>query len=248
MRKQIFLYEKLDVGISKNVQIKQDSSEETENCPSSSIQVKVECDSDDCRADEFGNMEFVSMVPTGYLLNDNAKDKAKDIKRRRTQQRRERFPEENLCSVCSKIIKKGRSGLMRHNLVHSDNFLYYCDLCPHRSKLKHLIEKHLKTHVAKELRQTFYCSFCSDQFKTKEGKRRHEKLRHTIFPHLPDAFKCHCGKAFKTDKRLSNHQRETHFEGEFQCEQCEKVFKSKIKLYVHMKNSHAEKSPCEVKH
>lgn len=158
-----------------------------------------------------------------------------------------KFPEENLCSICAKVIKKGKYGLTQHILhVHTGTFQYFCDLCPHKTKSLRYMANHMRTHIKKEFREKFVCEFCNAEFTLKKKKHHHILMQHTD---MPKDFLCDCGKAFKTRESLGYHKSQVHQIGSFPCEfeECvDRVFPSKMKLLRHHRRVHGEKMACEI--
>lgn len=127
---------------------------------------------------------------------------------------------------------------------HSDDYKYFCDLCPQKKKLKHDLDIHMKTHINNEYRDKHHCPSCGEAFNQKQSLDTHIIMKHSD---NPPEFVCDCGKTFKVLKHLRYHKKEMHDTGLYPCEKCpSRVFPTKVKLNRHVREFHAQKKPCEV--
>lgn len=118
---------------------------------------------------------------------------------------------------------------------HSDEFKFFCDLCPRKSKQLKEIRRHVLSHIQKEFREKFPCENCSDKtsFSSKRRLEMHIFMNHADHPRIHI---CDCGKAFKTQAHLTHHIKEMHNLGSFPCEKClSRIFPTKSKLDRHLR-------------
>jgi hypothetical protein len=128
--------------------------------------------------------------------------------------------------------------------VHSDEYKFFCDLCPRKAKMRSDLESHMKSHIKKEYREKFPCESCGLQFHQKTSLDMHIIMRHSD---SPPEFTCDCGKSFRTLKHFKYHQKEMHETGLYPCEKCRnKVFTTKVKLNRHVREFHAQDKLCEI--
>lgn len=127
---------------------------------------------------------------------------------------------------------------------HSDDYHFFCDLCPRKFKQVKDIRRHVMSHIQKKFREKFPCESCGLEFTAKPRLELHVFMNHAENPRI---FNCDCGKSFKTKLHLNIHVKTMHNLGSFPCELCEtRVFPTKPKLDRHIREFHAEKKPCEV--
>lgn len=148
------------------------------------------------------------------------------------------------CNICGKYITT--SSLENHIIrMHSDDYRFFCDLCPQKFKVKRDIQFHVKKYHIQgdEVRERFQCEFCDNSYLTMWALRHHFTMQHAD---ISKDFICHCGAAFKTKLRLNYHKKVVHNKGEFPCEICNKTYSSLPNLRLHNAQFHRKKDPCVV--
>jgi hypothetical protein len=82
-----------------------------------------------------------------------------------------------LCPVCAKWITS--SSMDAHiKRMHSDEYFYFCDLCPQKFKVKRDIQYHVKKHMQKESRQRYQCEYCENSYLSTWALRNHFTMTH----------------------------------------------------------------------
>ncbi|KAG5667303.1 hypothetical protein PVAND_015289 [Polypedilum vanderplanki] len=148
--------------------------------------------------------------------------------------------EKKICPICANYYSA--NALDDHiNRVHSDNYQFYCDLCPNKFKTKRDITSHVQTHLNVESRRRFQCEFCEKIYMKNSTLVHHIKMRHT---EDGEKFECECGASFKTQLRLNYHKKITHEKGNYECLECNRIYPSMHNLKIHISHFHREKEPC----
>lgn len=105
----------------------------------------------------------------------------------------------------------------------------------------------MKTHLMKELRQKFPCSFCGKTFTQSGNVRTHERNLHSG---VVKEFECQCGRVFTSYSSLYMHKRSVHEKKRddqtYPCSKCDKTFKLKVRLKEHIQTHHEPRQPCEI--
>lgn len=140
-----------------------------------------------------------------------------------------------ICFICKKTFGDRRA-LRRHRIMHQTTAEYPCTACDKKFKYKTSLNLHMRKH--KEDRK-YVCTICSRAFFTKAELEAHKSV------HVSEkTFKCHCGKAFKSQHllrvHLPRHTEET--EKKFACDLCEKKFITNAELQIHGR-SHSVAKP-----
>lgn len=92
------------------------------------------------------------------------------------------------------------------------------------------------------------CRFCTRMFSRNDVREAHEREIHKNGASSGSHFKCNeCDSAFDLREDLMAHKIQKHYQGVIHtCEECDKIFKKKSLLELHM-HSHREKSiQCDV--
>lgn len=131
------------------------------------------------------------------------------------------------CPVCSKGFSL-QWQLKRH-LKHHRPKVRKCDHpgCTFQSDKWSALRKHLTTHTKLE------CSTCFKKFSRFDYLRVHELAKHSS---SAPSFACDlpgCSKAYPRESSLRTHQRNSHGEPKYSCEQCGAKFRHKKSLNNH---------------
>ncbi|XP_040178179.1 uncharacterized protein LOC120910488 [Rana temporaria] len=159
------------------------------------------------------------------------------------------------CSECGKHFIN-RVSFDRHRRVHTGHKLLSCPECGKCFINKTHLSVHQRTHSGEK---PFACTSCEMRFSDKSACKRHigRHTQKTPEEHPanvqsldkqkgPDVhtkpFQClDCEKFYKTEARLSNHQKRHHKENPFSCSDCGKRFAEEALLAAHQKSHLAEK-------
>ena len=149
------------------------------------------------------------------------------------------------CDKCP-YESKQRSSLVLHQLVHSDERPFPCELCDWRFKTKRRLHNHLQRHKKDSLEKLYMCSTCARAFAFKNDLAVHEKnheLRKT------KGFSCTlCDFKTSLPSCLAGHMRNKHSDVKpFKCDLCEYACKNSVcmkrhKMYIHEKLKRPKKT------
>ena len=144
--------------------------------------------------------------------------------------------EECLCLQCGKIIKGNYNLRIHIKTVHEK--LKNCRLCKEKVEDLHLHWKEVHPEIEPD---SLKCNLCNAQFKKIQYLIVHIQNQHNE-PKTNESTLCPiCAKKTKC---LSSHMYEYHpkDEGEYPCNDCDKIFISKRKLQKHVINVHSVKA------
>jgi uncharacterized Zn-finger protein len=110
--------------------------------------------------------------------------------------------------------------------------LLCCDLCEYKHREKTVLKSHMFT---KHLNlRPFKCKLCEKCYADIKSLKDHKKLKHG--PNGPLKFECNiCGIKIASKFGLRSHKK-THID--FQCDSCDRIFKTQLKLKIHLKLDH----------
>ncbi|XP_023241027.1 zinc finger protein 708-like [Centruroides sculpturatus] len=167
------------------------------------------------------------------------------------------------CDICNKSFKS-IGILKRHKTTtHREERSFKCDICNKGFNLKYQLKMHHKTHSDE---RNFSCQVCNKSYKTKQNLELHKLVHDNQFYytcqvcnkivkgniarhkriHIHHICKI-CGKEFKSNYKLMDHE-VTHSEDRpFKCDICNKSFKRKKVLKTHHETHNDElKYICQV--
>lgn len=188
-------------------------------------------------------------------------------------ERHERLHAQKICNVCGKICKTTKL-LKRHKSSHSTDRPFNCDICDKSFKFNFEVTKHkkichsgpqpreicdlcgksilcrsLQAHLRSHDKGTFYkCDYCEKGYYCQETLKQHVKHKHTNKD-------CHykllcsiCGRKVISPKDLKIHMMSHTQEKSYQCQQCDKRYKTPGALLTHVRYTHEDKRPfpCNV--
>lgn len=172
------------------------------------------------------------------------------------------------CPICLAIFKIG-ANLERHIQIHDKKFVfnltktndvqknyteaaattakallpsYPCEYCNEVFEYKKQLRKHL-TSDHKNRRRDIKCQLCvyctDNKHHFREHLLRHQKYDQRLNSN-PELVKCiKCPALLKNDRSLKIHEKHVHSSTKFQCEVCDKYFKTKQILKNHVKVIHS---------
>lgn len=138
------------------------------------------------------------------------------------------------CTLCD-FESYRKSSLQKHRKVCTERTLYPCHLCTLVFKTKILLDMHIgRKHIEKP---SYECLACHRKFKTIGPLNTHMNQQHSTRMHVCDQ----CGKSFKCDRYLKNHQEVMHNSQPkiYKCTLCNLEVKRKTSLSKHYENMHS---------
>lgn len=162
--------------------------------------------------------------------------------------RRKRELELVECAICK--LKVGRKSLFLHKKIHIEELPHKCDTCGKSFRRKSSMKEHMHTHMDKK---PFACKQCPKTFGSRRGLDHHELVHlKGILPDNDPRWKwceykkktVECDICFKTLNvySLKDHKRIHANEKPFKCNVCDKSFRIKTHMKLHMK-IHTQKKP-----
>lgn len=149
------------------------------------------------------------------------------------------------CSHCG-ITKESKWQLYAHEKTHQEdkestlNYRISCEFCSYTTLKRKCLKSHQEYNHRdklglKEMRLR-QCEQCGKEFKNIANLKAHVKSMHSTGPDVK--YKCHiCSKQLKQDNSYRKHMANAHGIGE-RCEQCNKLYKTKKVLELHIKRVH----------
>ena len=166
------------------------------------------------------------------------------------------------CNTCNKSFSQ--QGVLKRHIVNTHNLEETLKnteplSCPYCHEMirggKDFLQRHVSNHKrAETTNYIINCKICHLEFKGFFGYKKHWKSEHdakyqnlkeVIFVNGIKLFKCKiCGKSktHRKESKLIDHIMEKHEDNKVKCETCDKTFKAKRILDVHIKTFHGDKS------
>ena len=137
------------------------------------------------------------------------------------------------CSICG-VGLKSKDELKHHEATHNPNIKYDCDKCDKKYKSRAGLYRHKLTHSASP---KCACSYCGKSFVTWGKLCYHIRMFHQEKPQCPKCGLCYMNIVGHV-KVCGQRKREPQFE----CEKCNKKFRSIQTLKEHDTRKHTPKT------
>ena len=146
-----------------------------------------------------------------------------------------------VCEECNKQFHRKSNVLIHKRIVHSTDRPFVCNQinCNKTFKTKSKLTQHKSTHSSVK---SFGCNKCDKTFKTNSNLRCHKKFVHTnIRPFVCP--RSDCNKTFKRKSELTLHNSRHSSVKSFECNKCDKRFKTNPDLSDHKNFVHTNIRP-----
>ncbi|CAO1440154.1 unnamed protein product [Diamesa serratosioi] len=142
-----------------------------------------------------------------------------------------------VCHLCGRSYQNAGSLCSHKKLAHSEpkeKVTQFCELCAKSFSTRTGLKEHMLTHNDDREKQQLQCKICLKWLMNQRCLKTHMLL------HSSKEFNCeHCDYATKKIKLLNNHMITKHSENKpFKCPDCEKSFKLKRALTIHVNQNH----------
>ncbi|KAJ8675114.1 hypothetical protein QAD02_010900 [Eretmocerus hayati] len=126
------------------------------------------------------------------------------------------------CDRCGKRFKMKRE-LKDHQVLHNDE-THICDICGKIFKGKHLLRNHKRNHT---ITDDFQCKTCRRKLCTQEALDKHMKLHNRVYECVD------CGSQYGNKVSLEKHRNVHTRANAHECPMCHKVFADQATQKVH---------------
>lgn len=158
---------------------------------------------------------------------------------------KDQIENKSTCPECGMSFLTNSKLNMHIQRKHQKNKRFGCDICGIFMTTLNEMRIHVKTHLSKDLRESYKCEFCEAVFYSKGSLKNHKDVKHGMSKH---DFICFCGKVFKLKSVYQRHFNVVHMgEKRFKCMDCNKAFSVKAHLENHRQAIHTIQTgiPCE---
>uniref|UniRef100_A0A1I8PJW3 Uncharacterized protein n=1 Tax=Stomoxys calcitrans TaxID=35570 RepID=A0A1I8PJW3_STOCA len=152
------------------------------------------------------------------------------------------------CDICHQLVAR-YSQLKEHFIKTHASEICYLMCCQLRLETRYDIDRHIRYHNAP---QQLKCETCCKVYSSEQYLRSHKRNVHTskiTDKNAKDIHKlqgkyrcCKCSKDFATKLHLYSHNRHVHKPKIFECNSCEKSFRSPDALREHLASHRGEKT------
>uniref|UniRef100_A0A6E8WBL8 C2H2-type domain-containing protein n=1 Tax=Anopheles coluzzii TaxID=1518534 RepID=A0A6E8WBL8_ANOCL len=136
-----------------------------------------------------------------------------------------------LCEICGKVVADYKAHILTHKEAG-----YSCPFCPAKVAHPANFARHVQQVHEKDRKRSQHgigklheCSMCSSKFKHPSGLNMHIRNVHRSDMHTCET----CGKIFKVREALRRHYRTHSSEQPYGCRQCTKRFRSSYARTIH---------------
>ena len=142
------------------------------------------------------------------------------------------------CKICGKMFALQQSLKQHEELVHKNPKSFECEICGVKFSYKQALSKHRAAHD-RNFKKPFQCHRCGFATTGNYDFKRHQNFHErqdVKLSAIKNPIKCEkCPAVLKSGTALSTHMRNIHPKRFFQCDLCAREFKTKHKVFRHMK-------------
>ena len=142
------------------------------------------------------------------------------------------------CELCGKELL-GKAALKKHMEGAHLGRKFTCNLCDEVFSWRHLLSKHIKNvhnEGKRKIHEILSCNKCDKTFHTPSGLREHVEITHYERKFSCDIYNISVASVSSMEQHVLIHQEKSDISND--CINCEKKFKCKKVLKLHIKKYH----------